>query len=118
MRHRESRRRRSRTRTSRSRSEGHTSELQSPCNLVCRLLLEKKKQNDKDSKLISIDQSPSALTNARTANQTQQSDVKDVNAQGVSGDISPSDRPISLTASAYVMRVRCRTCSNAGTSGC
>src|SRR5256885_6862326 len=25
------------------RSEGHTSELQSPCNLVCRLLLEKKK---------------------------------------------------------------------------
>src|SRR2546426_6795091 len=29
-----------------SRSEEHTSELQSPCNLVCRLLLEKKnKQN-------------------------------------------------------------------------
>src|SRR5256885_10348483 len=27
-----------------SRSEEHTSELQSPCNLVCRLLLEKKKQ--------------------------------------------------------------------------
>src|SRR5256885_6406739 len=26
----------------RSRSEEHTSELQSPCNLVCRLLLEKK----------------------------------------------------------------------------
>src|SRR5205807_4445894 len=26
------------------RSEEHTSELQSPCNLVCRLLLEKKKQ--------------------------------------------------------------------------
>src|SRR5256885_12202737 len=29
-----------------ARSEEHTSELQSPCNLVCRLLLEKKKQND------------------------------------------------------------------------
>src|SRR2546426_12181176 len=29
----------------RPRSEEHTSELQSPCNLVCRLLLEKKKQN-------------------------------------------------------------------------
>src|SRR2546426_1846838 len=29
-----------------SRSEEHTSELQSPCNLVCRLLLEKKKQLD------------------------------------------------------------------------
>src|SRR2546426_9375102 len=29
----------------RCRSEEHTSELQSPCNLVCRLLLEKKKYN-------------------------------------------------------------------------
>src|SRR2546426_6948427 len=28
----------------RVRSEEHTSELQSPCNLVCRLLLEKKKK--------------------------------------------------------------------------
>src|SRR3989454_5975188 len=28
----------------RHRSEEHTSELQSPCNLVCRLLLEKKKK--------------------------------------------------------------------------
>src|SRR5256885_5670535 len=28
----------------RPRSEEHTSELQSPCNLVCRLLLEKKKR--------------------------------------------------------------------------
>src|SRR5688500_19993819 len=34
-----------------ARSEEHTSELQSPCNLVCRLLLEKKK----DIKLGSID---------------------------------------------------------------
>src|SRR2546426_7644854 len=30
-----------------ARSEEHTSELQSPCNLVCRLLLEKKKQAKK-----------------------------------------------------------------------
>src|SRR5256885_9448576 len=30
-----------------ARSEEHTSELQSPCNLVCRLLLEKKKQRDR-----------------------------------------------------------------------
>src|SRR2546426_6551423 len=29
------------------RSEEHTSELQSPCNLVCRLLLEKKKKKIK-----------------------------------------------------------------------
>src|SRR2546426_4122093 len=31
-------------RSSSTRSEEHTSELQSPCNLVCRLLLEKKKK--------------------------------------------------------------------------
>src|SRR5256885_12477166 len=31
-----------------SRSEEHTSELQSPCNLVCRLLLEKKKTITRD----------------------------------------------------------------------
>src|SRR2546426_3173377 len=30
------------------RSEEHTSELQSPCNLVCRLLLEKKKKFGKE----------------------------------------------------------------------
>src|SRR5256885_9493000 len=32
------------------RSEEHTSELQSPCNLVCRLLLEKKKKNKKSTR--------------------------------------------------------------------
>src|SRR2546426_8149549 len=31
------------------RSEEHTSELQSPCNLVCRLLLEKKKKATPDT---------------------------------------------------------------------
>src|ERR1039457_1863819 len=31
--------------SSRNRSEEHTSELQSPCNLVCRLLLEKKRRH-------------------------------------------------------------------------
>src|SRR5256885_13291907 len=34
----------------RNRSEEHTSELQSPCNLVCRLLLEKKKKTNHTSK--------------------------------------------------------------------
>src|SRR2546426_5484788 len=34
------------TTTSSMRSEEHTSELQSPCNLVCRLLLEKKKKKN------------------------------------------------------------------------
>src|SRR5256885_6817790 len=33
------------------RSEEHTSELQSPCNLVCRLLLEKKKLRSEDHPL-------------------------------------------------------------------
>src|SRR2546426_10104383 len=32
-----------------TRSEEHTSELQSPCNLVCRLLLEKKKKRSNTS---------------------------------------------------------------------
>src|SRR2546426_2235719 len=35
-----------RLRASAVRSEEHTSELQSPCNLVCRLLLEKKKKKN------------------------------------------------------------------------
>src|SRR2546426_4500519 len=33
------------------RSEEHTSELQSPCNLVCRLLLEKKKKANSETHL-------------------------------------------------------------------
>src|SRR3989454_6575852 len=33
------------------RSEEHTSELQSPCNLVCRLLLEKKKNTKEDERI-------------------------------------------------------------------
>src|SRR2546426_5841906 len=40
------------------RSEEHTSELQSPCNLVCRLLLEKKKKSSRrtgDSEARSVD---------------------------------------------------------------
>src|SRR6266850_98014 len=39
--------RRQRSQTPHQRSEEHTSELQSPCNLVCRLLLEKKKKLNK-----------------------------------------------------------------------
>src|SRR5256885_12878035 len=40
-----------------ARSEEHTSELQSPCNLVCRLLLEKKKHtaDDHRDRLCSVD---------------------------------------------------------------
>src|SRR5256885_6253425 len=36
------------------RSEEHTSELQSPCNLVCRLLLEKKKKTKTLTQLTTI----------------------------------------------------------------
>src|SRR5256885_9688550 len=39
-----------------ARSEEHTSELQSPCNLVCRLLLEKKKQPDYSTSTAQDDQ--------------------------------------------------------------
>src|SRR5256885_11838322 len=48
------------------RSEEHTSELQSPCNLVCRLLLEKKKKTkrtplrDTDSKSYDEDEHDTA----------------------------------------------------------
>src|SRR5256885_4532581 len=41
------------------RSEEHTSELQSPCNLVCRLLLEKKKKPN--SCPLALHPSPCAL---------------------------------------------------------
>src|SRR5256885_7084379 len=37
------------------RSEEHTSELQSPCNLVCRLLLEKKKHSRRGKRTTCID---------------------------------------------------------------
>src|SRR5256885_12318035 len=42
------------------RSEEHTSELQSPCNLVCRLLLEKKKSLAHRAEL-SVDPQPPLL---------------------------------------------------------
>src|SRR2546426_7771814 len=44
------------------RSEEHTSELQSPCNLVCRLLLEKKKKNSETIHSSHALQQPSTLT--------------------------------------------------------
>src|SRR5256885_5116956 len=43
------------------RSEEHTSELQSPCNLVCRLLLEKKKKQDGIKRVL-----PNGRSDART----------------------------------------------------
>src|SRR5437763_9909415 len=51
------------------RSEEHTSELQSPMYLVCRLLLEKKKKNTKNSKKQAEDahrQTPKAQRDRRT----------------------------------------------------
>src|SRR2546426_3131686 len=47
---------RARERRGRARSEEHTSELQSPCNLVCRLLLEKKKKK-RNTRLVKPDSS-------------------------------------------------------------
>src|SRR5256885_9718316 len=48
-----------------ARSEEHTSELQSPCNLVCRLLLEKKK-NVEDIGFNGLPASLALLSNAHT----------------------------------------------------
>src|SRR5256885_12818827 len=49
------------------RSEEHTSELQSPCNLVCRLLLEKKKQAPGE-----LDSEPAAHLQVSPASQRPQ----------------------------------------------
>src|SRR6266566_2322019 len=53
----------------RSRSEEHTSELQSPCNLVCRLLLEKKKTT-------AIALSSHTFANSRTNSTTSPLDIR------------------------------------------
>src|SRR5256885_11985189 len=45
-----------------ARSEDHTSELQSPCNLVCRLLLEKKKKKVNTMPLTTSDNSLDYIT--------------------------------------------------------
>src|SRR5256885_8321130 len=47
------------------RSEEHTSELQSPCNLVCRLLLEKKKHKP-NSLRINVTSDPLTVSRSRT----------------------------------------------------
>src|SRR5256885_3005089 len=53
------------TRAAADRSEEHTSELQSPCNLVCRLLLEKKKQLEATAPAVTT--SPARRTRTRAA---------------------------------------------------
>src|SRR5256885_10738098 len=50
-----------------NRSEEHTSELQSPCNLVCRLLLEKKKTQPLDPDHPRVPMSRSVLMELRQA---------------------------------------------------
>src|SRR5256885_11901974 len=57
------------------RSEEHTSELQSPCNLVCRLLLEKKKPRitvaTTSKNCCSIDLLPSLTSRSKTSRRLQ-----------------------------------------------
>src|SRR5256885_12900049 len=50
------------------RSEEHTSELQSPCNLVCRLLLEKKKKGASARRNVRIKQAFAAGQHVRARN--------------------------------------------------
>src|SRR5256885_7523978 len=45
-----------------ARSEEHTSELQSPCNLVCRLLLEKKKKKKVNARRLRYYSNTSPIT--------------------------------------------------------
>src|ERR1039457_4150870 len=47
------------------RSEEHTSELQSPCNLVCRLLLEKTNKSDSCPTLYDTTKRPHTCSSAR-----------------------------------------------------
>src|SRR2546426_5063491 len=49
-----------------NRSEEHTSELQSPCNLVCRLLLEKKKNREAPPTRLAMHTSDAANSRGRT----------------------------------------------------
>src|SRR2546426_6224331 len=56
------------------RGRSHTSELQSPCNLVCRLLLEKKKKN-KQATLNAKSYIPAAFYGTKNANQTSATDL-------------------------------------------
>src|SRR5258708_26075526 len=53
------------------RSEEHTSELQSPDHLVCRLLLEKKKKEKKTSDTRRILRSPSRVHRSHTSDRSQ-----------------------------------------------
>src|SRR5438876_8620731 len=57
--------------TANARSEEHTSELQSPVHLVCRLLLEKKKKKKKkQTTTIIYKKKDTDTTKQRTSNQT------------------------------------------------
>src|SRR5256885_6418758 len=61
------------------RSEEHTSELQSPCNLVCRLLLEKKKH---------------ALHAARGPHQLNTSGLRHAPGPGLHVHLAPPDNQV------------------------
>src|SRR2546426_5976234 len=59
----------SRTTFRKGRSEEHTSELQSPCNLVCRLLLEKKKKKKRQVNKSVIKEQQDRKVDTRTLQQ-------------------------------------------------
>src|SRR5256885_9948384 len=48
------------------RSEEHTSELQSPCNLVCRLLLEKKRSSIQPTQALMLNDRTTSVSTAST----------------------------------------------------
>src|SRR5256885_3748530 len=71
-----------------ARSEEHTSELQSPCNLVCRLLLEKKKKLD--SYRVERKRGISLFPVQNTA--VKANDIDDGGHSGVGACVSHSER--------------------------
>src|SRR2546426_4393899 len=80
-----------------ARSEEHTSELQSPCNLVCRLLLEKKKKH-----------TPWAVTQyhereKKTRHRTH--DVEKAKSRNIPTVAAPSDISITATLDAAIVTI-------------
>src|ERR1039457_3284160 len=57
------------------RSEEHTSELKSPCNIVCRLLLEKKKEHFRNIGVAEGDHTPDLMAASHALSQLSYSPI-------------------------------------------
>src|SRR2546426_2517498 len=82
------------------RSEEHTSELQSPCNLVCRLLLEKKKTRNNSMQFVL----PHTDTYTISSRQTSHRLVPDIPCKkcGLSRPKTPSSDALDHSSPDYI----------------